>query len=111
MSNIWSHHPETQVPHESVVGYDVEATDGSIGTVDEAQHDPEDAFLVVDTGHWIFGRKRVIPARLITRIDTDRRTIYLRVSKEHVAGAPDHDVGWRDDQKLREVIAGHYSEA
>lgn len=110
MSNIWTHRPETSVPHDSIVGFDVETTDGSIGTVDEARHDPGDAFLVVDTGHWVFGKQRVVPARLITEIDADRRKIYLNVSKEQVAGAPDHSVGWRDDEELRAVIGGHYAE-
>jgi len=98
------------VPDESVIGFEVEAIDGSIGTVDEARHEPGDAYLVVDTGHWIFGKQRIIPGRLITQIDAADRKVYLSVSKAKVAGAPDHDSGWRDDQKLREVIGGHYAE-
>ncbi len=110
MSSIWTHHPDVDVPPDSIVGFDVESTDGSIGTVDEAQHDPGDAFLIVDTGHWIFDKQRVIPARLISRIDTENQKIYLSVSKEHIAGAPTHDMGWRDDQMLREEISGHYAQ-
>ena len=32
------------------VGYDVEATDGTIGKVDESSYDASCAYLVVDTG-------------------------------------------------------------
>lgn len=110
MADVWSYHPGTEVPHESIVGFEVEATDGSIGTVDEAQHDPDDAFLIVDTGHWIFGKKRVIPARAIVRIDVEARRIYLRVSKDHVEAGPDHRVGWNEDEETRSLVASHFAE-
>jgi hypothetical protein len=41
-----------------LVGYRVEATDGRIGSVDEASDDTDARWLVVDTGPWIFGRRR-----------------------------------------------------
>jgi hypothetical protein len=110
MSGTWSHHPDTRVPDESVIGFDVEAIDGSIGTVDEARHDPGDAYLVVDTGHWIFGKRRVVPARAIAQIDTEARKVFLRVTKDHIAAAPDHSAGWEDDEEIRNTIGSHFAE-
>ena len=49
----------------NVVEYDVEAIDGSIGKIDEATYDAGAAYIVVDTGPWIFGKRtRSRPGRL-----------------------------------------------
>ena len=72
-----------------VVGYDVEATDGGIGKIDEASDEAGSAYLVVDTGFWIFGRKRMIPAGVVARVDDDDRKVYVSMSKDDIKSAPD----------------------
>ena len=90
-----------------IVGFDVEATDGAIGTVDEASYDVGAGRVVVDTGFWIFGKKRVIPAGLVTRVDPERRTVFVRASQQQVKEAPDYDASlWDDDQRQR--VAHHF---
>src|SRR5215207_7565150 len=79
-----------------VVGFDVEATDGHIGKVDEATYDTGGSYLVADTGWWIFGKKRVIPAGLVERVDSQKRVVHLRVSKDVIKDAPDY----RPDSKI-----------
>jgi hypothetical protein len=74
-----------------VTGYDVEATDGHIGKVDEATYDVGGSYLVVDTGFWIFGKKRMIPASVVQRVDPSQRKAYLGMSKDEVKNAPDYD--------------------
>ncbi len=54
-------------------GFKVEATDGDIGKVDEATYEVGSSYIVVDTGPWIFGRKVVLPAGMIERIDLDKK--------------------------------------
>lgn len=108
MNNLWSYHPDIDVPHASIIGYDVEAIDGSIGSVDEAQHDSDDAFLIVDTGHWIFGKQRIIPARLVTQIDSDQQKIFLSVKRDHIENAP--DLGADRGPGMREEISAHFTE-
>ena len=74
MSNdVWTY-PATMVmePNVDVSGYDVEATDGSIGKVDEATYDTGRSYLVVDTGPWIFGKKVMLPAGVVRDIDDER---------------------------------------
>ncbi len=61
MSSIWDYPTGIAAPVRNLVGYDVEATDGHIGKVDEASVVSGQAHLVVDTGSWIFGKKRMIP--------------------------------------------------
>ncbi len=57
-----------------LTGYRVEAADGRIGKVDKHSEDVGDAYLLVDTGPWIFGRVVLVPAGTVTRIDHDDRS-------------------------------------
>ena len=47
--------------------------DGSIGKVDDATNDVGGSFIVVDTGPWIFGKKVLLPAGVISGLISTRR--------------------------------------
>ena len=49
MTSMWDFQTNVGRVSRDVVGYDVEATDGSIGTIDEASNEAGAAYLVVDT--------------------------------------------------------------
>ena len=74
-----------------VTGFDVEATDGHIGRIDEATYDVGGSYMVVDTGFWIFGKRRLLPASVVERVDPTDRKVYLAMSKDQVKDAPDYD--------------------
>ena len=74
-----------------VTGFDAEATDGKIGKIDAATYDIGGSYVVVDTGFWIFGKKRMIPANVVQRVDPTEKTVYLRMTKDEVKDAPDYD--------------------
>ena len=46
-----------------IQGFKVKATDGDIGKIDEATYDVGSAYVVVDTGPWILGRKVLLAGR------------------------------------------------
>jgi hypothetical protein len=73
------------------MGYDAEATDGSIGKVDDATDDISGSYLVVDVGFWIFGRQRLIPAGAVTGVDHDSKTVRVSMTKDQIENAPDYD--------------------
>ena len=65
--DMWSYRESPEVADSSnLVGYDVEAIDGQIGSVDEATYEAGGSYLVVDTGGWIFGKKVMLPAGVST---------------------------------------------
>jgi hypothetical protein len=45
-----------------IVGFEVEARDGSIGKVDQASYEVGSSFIILDTGPWIFGKQVLLPA-------------------------------------------------
>ena len=69
-----------------LTGYAVEAVDGEIGQVDQAG----DTDLVVDTGPWIFGRKVLLPAGVVERVDHQARTVHVDRTRDQVREAPEY---------------------
>jgi hypothetical protein len=74
-----------------LVGYDVEATDGHIGKIDRATEETGRDSVVVDTGFWIFGKKRLIPAGVIERVDDTDKKVFVSMTKDRIKSAPDFD--------------------
>jgi hypothetical protein len=94
-----------------LTGYDVEATDGSIGKVDEATYQEESSCLIVDTGFWIFGKKRMIPAGVVKLIDEDAKKVVVNMSKDEIKSAPDYDAErHRKDETGYHKEVGNYYE-
>jgi hypothetical protein len=96
-----------------LIGYHIEATDGSIGKVTQTAHVTDQSYLVVDTGPWIFGRSVVLPAGTVTSIDHADRKIYVDRTKQQVKDSPDYDPATieRDDAyhaKLGDYYSSSY---
>jgi hypothetical protein len=89
-------------------GFDVEATDGSIGHVDEATFDVGASYLVVDTGPWIFGKKVLLPASVIQRIDLDNRTVQVRLTKDQIKTSPEFDENSYRNEDYRQRVGTYY---
>ena len=103
MSTMWEYRDSAWTDGFDLNGYDVEATDGSIGIVDAATDQVSNAYLVVDTGFWIFGKKRVIPAGVVSAVEHDTKTIRVTLTKEQVKAAPDYDeASWTDESRDRQ---------
>jgi hypothetical protein len=91
-----------------LTGFKVEAADGSIGSIDEATNDVGASYIVVDTGPWIFGKKVMLPAGVVERVDTDEQTVYANRTKEEIKNAPEFDESRYRDEPYREELGGYY---
>ena len=87
---MWSFR-DTTLTQQNLSGLSVEALDGSIGKVDEATNDVGGSFIVVDTGPWIFGKKVLLPAGVIKRVDLDTETVFVDRMKDQIKHAPEYD--------------------
>ena len=76
---------------EDVVGYGVEALDGSIGKVDDATYDVSRSFVVVDTGPWILGKRVILPAGVIRDVNHDDERIFVNRTKDQIKNAPEFE--------------------
>lgn len=109
MINAWSYMAESDPGDIDLDGYDVEAEDGHIGTVEEASHESGDSFIVVDMGRWIFGKKRLIPARFVRQVNPSSQKVFVSVAKRQVDEAPDYDRSRRYESDYRDSLVTHFA--
>ena len=105
--DLWTH-SDLQTQAANLTGYSVEAIDGSIGKIDEASDEVGSSDLVVDTGPWIFGKKVLLPAGVIDRIDSAEEQVYVNRTKDEIKDAPEFDESRYRDPEYREEIGGYY---
>ena len=99
---------DERLARTDVTGFEVEATDGGIGKVDEATNDVGNSFIIVDTGPWIFGKKVMLPASVIDEIDVDAQKVYVRRTKDEIKNAPELDESRLSDDAYRTELSGYY---
>ena len=89
--------------------FDVEAVDGSIGTVDQATDEAGVNYIVVDTGPWILGKKVLLPAGIVNRIDAEEAKVFVDRTRDEIKNAPEYhdDIGATD--LYRQNVGSYYS--
>ena len=92
----------------NLVGFEIEATDGGIGKVDEATYDVGASYVVVDTGPWIFGKKVMLPAGVVQRVDLDTETIFVDRTKDEIKNSPEFDENMYRDESYRTQLGSYY---
>ena len=100
--------PGTEI---DLVGYAVEATDGGIGSVAEVDTAAGAAHLVVDTGPWIFGRKVLLPAGTVERVDRDERKVYVDRTKDQIKESPEYDKDTFSTPEYRRQVGDYYTQS
>ena len=111
--DIWTYRDSSRLGFDptsgrDLTGYAVEALDGSIGKVDDATYDVGSSRIVVDTGPWIFGKKVVLPAGVIARVDDADEKVYVHRSKDEIKNAPEFDDSVANDDRYREQVGSYY---
>jgi hypothetical protein len=107
----WNYRPDAGwAPGFDLVGYHVEAADGSIGKIDEASQATDQSYLVVDTGPWIFGKKVLIPAGTVSHIDHTDRKVFVDRTKDQVKSAPEFDADMYMEPNFRDKVGGYYDD-
>ena len=92
-----------------LTGYSIAAVDGDIGRVDQATYETGESYLVVDTGPWIFGRRVMLPAGVVERIDTDEKTVYVDRTKDEIKDAPEYYDAFTEPAEYREEHGRYYT--
>jgi len=108
--DVWTFRPgiDAGLAARNVVGYGVEAIDGSIGKVDEATYDVSSSYMVVDTGPWIFGKKVMLPAGVIRNVDHDEEKIFVHRTKDQIKNAPELDDSMVNEDAYRNRLGSYY---
>jgi sporulation protein YlmC with PRC-barrel domain len=94
-----------------LLGYELMAKDGHIGTVDDFFFNDEDwtiRYLVVDTGPWIFERKVLISPQVLLQPVWETENFPVDLSREEVKTSPNIDVAKPVSREYEEKLHEHY---
>ena len=107
----WEYRTSSQyMTGTDLTGYSIAAVDGDIGRVDQATYETGSASLVVDTGPWIFGRKVLLPAGVVERVDQNERKVYVDRTKDQIKDAPEYDEMASDTRDYRNRLGTYYTD-
>jgi hypothetical protein len=95
-----------------VTGYDIEASDGSIGHVKDFVFDDESwaiRYLLIDTRNWWPGGKKVLIAtHWIDGIDWSESRVRVKLDREQVRASPEYDESMVIDRAYEERLHEAY---
>ncbi|MEV6977036.1 PRC-barrel domain containing protein [Kitasatospora sp. NPDC093806] len=84
-TDLWEYRPSSHhTADQALAGYEVEATDGPLGRVEQDAGD----HLLVDTRPWVPGAPVLVPVGLVARIDHLERVVHLDCPRARVGSAP-----------------------
>jgi hypothetical protein len=110
--DAWNYRESTGISNrqDDLAGFKVHAVDGDIGKIDAATRDVGGGYVVVDTGPWIFGRKVMLPAGTVERIDWDDESVYVDRTKDQIKASPELGEDTVDDAAYRDRLGSYYGE-
>jgi hypothetical protein len=91
--------------------YLVEATDGSIGSVQDCLFDERSwklRWLVVDTRMWLTGRKVLIHPSAVGRPDSDQLRLPVHLTKAQIKASPDISADLPVSAQMEDSLYGYY---
>lgn len=92
-------------------GLPLRATDGTIGSVKEFYFDDATwaiRYLVIDTGHWLSGRKVLIAPQSVGQPDLINRVVPVQLTQEQVRHSPEYDSARPLSRAMEERLYRHY---
>jgi hypothetical protein len=107
-NDIYTYQDQT-IGDADLIGYSVDATDGSIGKIDDATNEVGGSYIVVDTGPWIFGKHVLLPAGVVQSIDHESKTVYVSRTKDEIKDSPEWDDERKADDSYRSEVGTYYS--
>jgi hypothetical protein len=96
---------------QEVKGYDIQATDGAIGHVEDAILEVEDwwlRYMVVDTRNWLPGRKVLISPEWIRSIRWADGNVHVEMTRDRIQASPEYDPALPVNRAYEEKLYDFY---
>ncbi len=110
-----AHYIDDGDPHlrsaREVTGYHIRGTDDSVGSVADFLIDEEGwviRYLVVDTGHWLSGRKVLIAPPWVSEVSWATQEVQVTMTRAQIEASPEYNPDIGLDRAYEEQLHGHY---
>ena len=80
----------------------------AIGKIDEASNDVGQSYVIVDTGPWILGKKVMLPAGVVKRVDEQEEKVWVDRTKDQIKDSPEYDEALVSDTGYRDELGTYY---
>lgn len=93
-----------------VIGYEIMASDGPIGSVENFLFDDESwaiGYLILDTRKWLPGKHVLLSPEEIDRVSWSEHEVFVNVSRRAVETSPEYDPSGPLSQEREAELAGH----
>lgn len=94
-----------------VKGYQIHATDGEIGEVEDFIVDDNTwniRYLIVDTGNWFPGKKVLISPKWIRKVKWEDLAVYVNISVDAVKNSPEYDAAQPVQEPYENQLNSYY---
>jgi hypothetical protein len=106
---VWTYRDST-VRGLDLAGFEVEAVDGMLGTVERAATDATGGYLVVDAGSLApLGGRVLLPAGVVDTVDLDSERLFVRLTRDEIRSAPAYDWQVPLGDRERDEFATYYA--
>lgn len=95
----------------SLRDFDIQATDGSLGTISDFLFDDTTwklRWMVVDTGRWLSGRKVLVHPSAVILVAIEGRQVNVALTKQQVEDSPDILQDRPVSRQMQNDLYGHY---
>ena len=96
---------------DKVIGYDIKATDGAIGEVEDFIVDDSTwriHFMIVDTGNWFPGKKVLISPAWVKEINWAENSVVVNAPVQHVKSSPEYEPGEQVSDSYEANLQNYY---
>lgn len=96
---------------KEVIGYEIMATDGPIGSVEDFVFDEKSwaiRYIVVDTHKWLRGKHVLLSPEWIDTVSWSEHEVYVKVAREAVETSPEYDPSRRLSRQHEAALYEHH---
>ena len=96
---------------KEVIGYEIMATDGPIGSVENFVFDDKSwaiVYIVVDTRKWLPGKHVLLAPEWIDSVSWSEHEVYVKVTRQAVETSPEYDLSFPLSRKHETELYKHH---
>lgn len=96
---------------QEVIGYQIQATDGEIGHVEDLFVDDHIwvlNFIMVNTRKWLSGRKVLVSPQWASAFSWSRRKVFFDLSKEKIKNSPQYNSAEPPNREYEDRLYNYY---
>jgi hypothetical protein len=105
--DVWTTREGVSRLTDDIIGWTVAGRDEMIGKLDHVSF--EGTCVIVTTGR-IRGKKYVVPAWTIERLDPENETVTVDVTKDQVENSPEYDEALGFDEACESKVGSYYED-